>query len=113
MFRCRFCAGMTMPGLHSPADLKRFIAFGSSVGIEIGGKNLEVTAVRVRPTGIRVLGTTTIRDFGERRAAEWGAEYAQFLRQADGAHLAATVLLPRHETIVRQISLSGVASRDL
>ena len=102
-----------MPGLHSPADLKRFIAFGSSVGIEIGGKNLEVTAVRVRPTGIRVLGTTTIRDFGERRAAEWGAEYAQFLRQADGAHLAATVLLPRHETIVRQISLSGVASRDL
>jgi Tfp pilus assembly protein PilN len=102
-----------MPGPHSPADLKKFAAFGSSVGIEIGGKNLEVTAVRVRPNGIRVLGTTTIRDFEDRRAADWGVEYTGFLRQVDGAHLAATVLLPRHETIVRQIALSGVASRDL
>ncbi len=41
-----------MPGPHKPSDLKRFVAFGSSVGIEISGKNLEVTAVRVRPNGI-------------------------------------------------------------
>jgi Tfp pilus assembly protein PilN len=102
-----------MPGPRSLADLKKFIAFGSSVGIEIGGNHLEVTAVRVRPNGIGVLGTTTIRDFGERRAAEWGAEYARFLQQVGGTHLAAAVLLPRHETIVRQIALAGVASRDL
>ena len=102
-----------MPGPPNLADLKKFMAFGSSVGIEIGGKNLEVTAVRVRPNGIGVLGTTTIRDFSERHAAEWGAEYARFLQQVGGTHLAATVLLPRHETIVRQIALAGVAPRDL
>ena len=102
-----------MPGPHSSRDLKKFIAFGSGVGIEVGGKNLEVTAVRVRPNGVSVLGTTTIHDFGARPAAEWGAEYAQFLHQTGAAHLAATVLLPRRETIVRQIALPGVAARDL
>lgn len=102
-----------MPGLHKPGDLKKFIAFGASVGIEIGGKNLEITAVRVRPNGIDVLGTSTIRDFRERRAADWGAEYARFLAEAGATHLAATVLLPRSETIVRQITLPGVSTSDL
>jgi Tfp pilus assembly protein PilN len=102
-----------MPGSLNPADLKKLIAFGSGVGVEIGGENLEVTAVRVRPNAVAVLGTTTIRDFGERPAAQWGAEYARFLHEIGGAHLAATVLLPRHETIVRRIALAGVASRDL
>jgi hypothetical protein len=102
-----------MPGLPKPGDLKKFVAFGASVGIEINGKNLEITAARVRPNGIDVLGTITIRDFRERRAAEWGAEYARFLAQAGATHLAATVLLPRAETIVRQIALPGVAASDL
>ena len=57
-----------MPGPRSLGYLKQFVAFGSGVGIEIGGKNLEVTVVRVRPNGIGVLGTTTIRDFSERHA---------------------------------------------
>jgi Tfp pilus assembly protein PilN len=102
-----------MPGSHSLADFKRLIAFGSGIGIEIGVKNLEVTVVRVRPTGIAVLGSTTICGFGERPAEEWGAEYARFLHEAGGTHLAAEVLLPRHETIVRQIAFPGVAARDL
>jgi Tfp pilus assembly protein PilN len=102
-----------MPGPHSRTDLRKFIAFGSGVGIEIAERNLDVTAVRVRPNGIDVLGTTTIADFAARPAAEWGAEYAQFLKQTGGTHLAATVLLPRRETIVRQIALPGVAARDL
>ena len=102
-----------MPGLHSSADFKKFVAFGSGVGIEVGGKHLEITAVRVRPNGVSVLGTTTIHDFGARPAAEWGAEYAQFAHQAGVSHLAATVLLPRRETIVRQIALTGVAARDV
>jgi hypothetical protein len=102
-----------MPGPRKLADLKKFVAFGSSVGIEINGKNLEITAVRVRPNGIDVLGTITIRDFQERRAAEWGEEYARFLAAAGATHLAATVLLPRPETIVRQIALPGVAASDL
>ena len=102
-----------MPGLHKPGDFKKFVAFGASVGIEINGKNLEITAVRVRPNGIDVLGTITVRDFRERRAAEWGAEYARFLAEAGATHLAATVLLPRAETIVRQIALPGVAASDM
>jgi hypothetical protein len=102
-----------MPGPHKLGDLKKLVAIGSSVGIEISGKNLEITAVRVRPNGIDVLGTITIQDFRERRAAEWGAEYARFLAEAGATHLAATVLLPRSEAIVRQIALPGVAARDV
>jgi hypothetical protein len=49
---------------------------------------------------------------GQRPAAQWGLEYARFLQEAGASHLAATVLLPRRETIVRQIALPGVAGRD-
>ncbi len=102
-----------MPGSPSRTNWKKFIAVGSGIGIEIGVKHLEVTAVRVRPNGIGVLGTTSIRDFGQRPAAEWGKEYARFLLDTHIAHLAATVLLPRREIIVRQIALPGVEARDL
>jgi Tfp pilus assembly protein PilN len=102
-----------MPGSHNLADLKRLIAFSSGIGIEIGVKDLEVTVVRVRPNGIAVLGSTTICGFGERPAAEWGGEYARFLHEVGGTHLAAEVLLPRRETIVRQFAFPGVAARDL
>ena len=98
-----------MPGPLNVTDFKRYAAFGSGVGIEIGAQHLEVTAARVRPYGIDVLGATTIRDFGQRPAAQWGLEYARFLQEAGASHLAATVLLPRRETIVRQIALPGVA----
>ncbi len=101
-----------MPGPLNFADLKKYAAFGSGVGVEIGAHDLEVTAVRVRPHGVDVLGATTIRDFGQRPAAQWGAEYARFLQGVGASHLAATVLLPRRETIVRQIALPGVAIRD-
>src|SRR5260370_22324011 len=101
--RSRFFAGMTMPGPRKLGDLKKFTAFGSSVGIEISGKNLEITAVRLRPNGIDVVGTITIRDFLEHRAAEWGAEYAGFLASAGAPHPAATLLLPRPATLPRSI----------
>jgi len=52
-------------------DLRKLLAFGSGVGIEIGATDLEVAAVRVRPTGIRVLGRVTIPNFAGRPAAEW------------------------------------------
>jgi Tfp pilus assembly protein PilN len=101
-----------MPGSPSRTDWKKFIAFGSGVGIEIGGEDLEVTAVRVRPNGIAVLGAATLRDFGPRPAAEWGAEYTRLLQSVGVAHLAATVLLPRREVIVRHLALPGVEARD-
>jgi Tfp pilus assembly protein PilN len=94
-------------------DLRKLLAFGSGVGIEIGATDLEVAAVRVRPTGIRVLGRIGIHNFAGRPAAEWGAEYARFLKSLGAGRMSATVLLPRREVIVRQLALPGVARKDM
>src|ERR1035438_8798263 len=96
-----------------PKDIRRLLAFGSGVGIEIGAADLEVAAARVRPTGIHVLGRLTIANYAARPAAEWGAEYTRFLKSMGAGHLSATVLLPRREVIVRQIALPGVAAKDI
>src|SRR5258705_5011526 len=94
-------------------DYRRLIAFGSGIGIEIGEEHLEVTVARVRPLGIDVVATTTIRNFGGRPAAAWGAEYARFLKESGASHLTATVVVPRRETIARYVPLMGVVPRDM
>jgi Tfp pilus assembly protein PilN len=96
-----------------PKDVRKLLAFGSGVGIEIGAADLEVAVARVRPSKIQVLGRITIANFAGRPAAEWGAEYAHLLKSLGASHLSATVLLPRREVIVRQVSLPGVASKDI
>ncbi|HEX8984083.1 MAG TPA: hypothetical protein VF767_01575 [Bryobacteraceae bacterium] len=98
---------MAAPGI------RKLAAFGSGIGVEIGGGDLTVAAARVRPTGARLLGAATIAGFRERAAAEWGAIYSDFIKRAGAGHLSATVLLPREEVIVRVLSLPGVADRDL
>jgi hypothetical protein len=94
-------------------DLRKLLQFGSAVGVEIGVTDLEVVAARVRPNRVRVLGRLIIPDFAARPAAEWGAEYARFLKSLGLAHLSATVLLPRREVIVRHLALPGVTGKDL
>ena len=94
-------------------DFKKWLAVGTGIGIEIGREDLMVTAVRVRPSGVKVLGELTIHRFREQPATEWGADYASFLKKLGLTHLAATVLLPRDEVMVRQLALPGVADRDL
>ena len=94
-------------------DLRKLMAFGSGVGIEIGATDLEVVATKVRAARIQVVGRLTIRDYAERPAAEWGTEYAGFLKTAGVGHLSATVLLPRRDVIVRQVALPGVAAKDM
>src|SRR6185437_10547929 len=94
-------------------DARKLLAFGSGVGIEIHPASLEVVVSRVRPTGIRVLGRLAIQNYAGRPAAEWGAEYARFLKSLGVGHLTATVLLPRREVIVRQVALPGVAAKDM
>jgi hypothetical protein len=96
-----------------PSDYKRWLAIGAGAGIEIDGADLDVTIVRVRPSGVKILGALRLERFADRPAAEWGAEYMKFLRQAGAAHLAATVLLPRSEVIVRHLAMPGVSVRDL
>ena len=94
-------------------DVRKLLAFGSGVGIEIGPTDLEIVVARVRPTGIHVAGRHVITNYASRPAAEWGGEYTRFLKSLGLSRLSATVLLPRHEVIVRQISLPGVAPKDI
>lgn len=99
--------------MQSTANFKKYLAFGTGIGIEIGDKDLGVTMVRVRPSEVRLLGAATLSNFRERPAAEWGAECSRFQKEHGGAHLTATVLLPRREVIVRLLALPGVAAKDV
>ena len=100
-----------------PSGLRQWLAFGPGVGIEVvgphGGESLRVTAVRVHPGGARVLGTLAFDNAMHQAAGVWGTEYAAFLRKHGCAHVAATVLLPRREVMVRHLSLPGVSDKDL
>jgi Tfp pilus assembly protein PilN len=91
---------------------RRAMAFGTGLGIAIGERNLEAAIVRARPSGATLIATTTVHDFRNRPAAEWGSELRRFLTAAHETRLAATVLLPRTEVIVRSVSLPGVADKD-
>jgi len=57
----------------STRDLRKWLAVGTGVGIEIGRRDLDITVARVRPAGVRILGSLTIRDFRNEPAAEWGS----------------------------------------
>jgi len=92
---------------------RKYLAFGSGVGIEAGRNRLHIVVVQARPAGVFVPGTLALEHYRDRPAAEWGAEYTQFLQRLGCGHLAATVLLPRRDVIVRQVSLPGVAAKDL
>jgi len=94
-------------------DLRKLLAFGSGVGLQIGDSELEIAVTRVRPHKIEVLGRLTIENYAARPAAEWGAEYAAFLKACNADRLSATVLLPRKDVIVRQLTLPGVSSKDI
>jgi len=96
-----------------PKEIRKLLAFGDGVGVEIRADSLEIAVARIRPLGVRVLGRLSVAGFNLRPAAEWGAEYSAFLKKLGEAHLAATVLLPRHEVIVRQITIPGVSGADL
>jgi len=93
--------------------LRKWLAFGTGAGIELVGDDLVVTLVRVRPAGYRVLAQQCIAGFRQRPAAEWGAEYEDWLRKHGARGVAAMVLLPRNEVLVRVLSLAGVRPAEL
>ena len=94
-------------------EIRKWVAFGTGVGIEITTTDLYVSVVRVRPSGARSLGRIVIANFRDRQANEWGGELSGFLKKLGCAHLAATVLLPRREVIVRTLNMPGVKDSDL
>src|SRR6185369_12501102 len=97
--------------------LRKWVAFGSGVGISIEGPRgaewLQVVAIRVRPTGAKQVASLIIEDFRNRPAAEWSAEYSAAVAKVGMQRTAAMVLLPRHEVILRHLALPGVADKDL
>lgn len=100
-----------------PASIRKFLAIGSGVGIEItglrGAETLRVSAVRVRPNGARVLGGFSIENAAQQPAAEWGQTYSAFIKKLGLNHIVATVLLPREDVILRQVAVPGVSDKDL
>jgi len=100
-----------------PAEIKKWLAFGTGIGIEIAGphgaETLHIAAVRVRPSGARLIGRLTIANFPDQPAGVWGTEYNAFLRKHGLQQTIATVLLPRQDVIVRQLSMAGVSDKDL
>ena len=113
---------MTAPETIAPATArasgaaaasKRFLVFGTGLGIAVNGNRLDVAIVRSRSAGPRVIASTVIEDFRGRPAAEWGGELLRFLAAAQETNLTATLILPREEVIVRSVQLPGVAAKDL
>jgi Tfp pilus assembly protein PilN len=100
-----------------PAFLRPLLRFGTGVAIEIdgpkGSESLQIAVVRVRPSGASLLAHYTVEDFLNQPAGVWGAEYAAFLKKLGIPHVAATVLLPRSEVILRLLALPGVGDKDL
>jgi Tfp pilus assembly protein PilN len=104
---------VSIPAKAAPAPAwQRALAFGTGFGIAIGERNLEAAILRARPSGATLVATTTIADFRSRPAAEWGAELLKFVAAAGETRLAASVLLPRDEVIVRTMMLPGVTDKD-
>ncbi len=97
--------------IESPA-LRTLLRFGSGAGIVAGERDLDVCLARVRPGRAGVAGLLRIENYRERPASEWGREYAAFLAKHQASHLAAWLVLPRQEVIVRHLRLPGVADRD-
>ena len=89
------------------------LAIGTGFGVAIGEENLEIAVVKARPAGPTNARTTHIAGFRNRPAGEWGSELLKFTEAAGGTGLAATVLLPRSELIVRTLNLPGVADKDV
>jgi Tfp pilus assembly protein PilN len=101
------------PVIHAPSSSRRAAVFGAGLGIAIGEHDLQIAIVSSRPAGPARFAAASVADFRNRPAAQWGGEVAAFVKQAGGAGLAATVLLPRNEVIVRTLSLPGVADKEI
>ena len=92
---------------------RRWLAFGTGLGVAVAGKDLEWAVVRSRPSGSAVVESGAIRDFEDRPAAEWGAELTRSLTAAGESRLVASLLLPRREVIVRTLHLAGVPEKEI
>ena len=106
-------AASPAPARRPARGVRKWLAIGTGVGIEITGKDLRVAAVRVRPGGAELVASTVMEDYAERPAAQWGAEYTAFARKAQVSRIPVNVVLPRREVTIRPVVLPGVENKDL
>jgi hypothetical protein len=93
--------------------LRKWTSFGIGAGAEIWESAIHVAVVKVRPSEITALGLETFEGFGERPAAELGAEISDFLARCGAREAALQIVLPAAESVTRTVALPGVAKRDL
>ena len=96
-----------------PPTVRKWLSFGTGVGIEVGPLDLTVSVVRARPSGAELLESRVIAGFRERPAVEWGREYAEFVKKFSAGHIAAVVMVPRSEVIVRTMTFPAVGDEEL
>ncbi|MGA7415493.1 MAG: PilN domain-containing protein [Bryobacteraceae bacterium] len=101
------------PTQSSVRDWRSWATFGSGVGIDCLGDDLLVTALNVRFGRVTMFGERRLRGISSRPAADWGAEYASFLKEFDLGHLAAHVVLPSEAVTVRVLSLPPLGAKEL
>ena len=95
-------------------DFTKWLAVGTGIGIEIGSEDLTVTVVRLRPSGVTSARRAHhSRVFGNKPPPIGARRTPASCKSWACGHLAATILLPRDEVTVRQISLPGVTDKDL
>jgi Tfp pilus assembly protein PilN len=91
---------------------RRWLTFGTGLGIAAGPRDLDWAIVRSRPAGSVAVAAGTIGDFRARPAAEWGSELTRSIAAAGESRLVASLLLPREEVIVRTLHLPGVSDKE-
>ncbi len=95
-----------------PGGLRKWLRFGTGVGIVLDAQGLDVLVARSRPTGPVVAGCLRVENIDQKAAAEWGAEVVRFLAGCGAQHVAAVVVLPRAQVISRIVVLPGVRDAD-
>ena len=95
-----------------PAGLRRWLRFGTGVGIVASEHGFDVLVARARPTGPTIAGYHRVDTSGHKAAAEWGSQVNRFLAGCGAQHVAAVVVLPREQIISRIVVLPGVKDAD-
>ena len=95
-------------------DFAKWLAIGTGIGIEIGSRGSHCH--RRPPSSYRraeCWANSPSRIFENSPRPNGAPRMPAFLQKLGVGHLAATILLPRDEVTVRQISLPGVTDKDL
>jgi Tfp pilus assembly protein PilN len=95
-----------------PHSLRKWLRFGTGVGVAISDQGLDIAVARAWPTGVALKGFLHVGNHLKRPVADWGGEVNQFLAAHGAQHVPAVVELPRERVIVRTIALPGVSDED-